>query len=81
MDEYRLLQRRKLLNFAVTTVSLGAYFSSLLIASMSQEDVTANWNEEETLALVDYLWEHRAEAGDGGTFKDTTFNVKQSGQG
>ena len=25
--------------------------------------------------LVDYLWEHRAKSGDGGTFKDMVFNA------
>ncbi|KAF8802644.1 hypothetical protein BYT27DRAFT_7056616, partial [Phlegmacium glaucopus] len=35
----------------------------------------ANWNDAEVLALVNFLWEHRAQAGDGGTFKDTTFNA------
>ena len=27
----------------------------------------------ETTAFVEYLWEHRAEGGDGGSFKDVTF--------
>lgn len=27
----------------------------------------------ETDALVDYLYEHKSEAGDGGSFKTTTF--------
>lgn len=68
------LERRRLLNFAVTSASLGAHFVSLLVASMSQDEGKAIWNDAETLAFVDYLWEHRAEAGDGGNFKDTTFN-------
>jgi hypothetical protein len=71
----RLLERRRLLNFAVTSASLGTHFVSLLISTMSQEEGKANWNDAETLALVDFLWEHRAEAGDGRTFKDTTFNA------
>jgi len=37
---------------------------------MSQEDGKVNLNDSETLGLVDFLWEHRAEAGDGGTFKE-----------
>jgi hypothetical protein len=71
----RLLEKRQILNFAITSASLGAHFVSLLIATMSQEEGKANWNDAETLALVDFLWEHRAEAGDGGTFKDTTFHA------
>jgi hypothetical protein len=71
----RHLERRQLLNFAITSASLGAHFVSLLIATMSQEEGKANWNDAETLALVNFLWKHRAEAGDGGTFKNTTFNA------
>ena len=71
----RLLERRQLLNFAITSASLGAHFVSLLIATMSQEEGKATWNDAETLALVNFLWEHRAEAGDGGSFKDTMFNA------
>ncbi|KIM76953.1 hypothetical protein PILCRDRAFT_12475 [Piloderma croceum F 1598] len=44
------------------------------MANLSQEE-KANWNEPETVALVNYFWEHRAEGGDGGTFKDTAFNA------
>jgi len=48
---------------------------SLLIAAMSQEDGKANWNDSETLVLVDFLWEHRALEGDRETFKDAAFNA------
>jgi hypothetical protein len=71
----RHLERRQVLNFAVTSASLGAHFVSLLIATMSRDEGKANWNDEETLALVDFLWEHKNEAADGGTFKDTMFNA------
>ena len=70
-----LLERRQLLNSAVTLMALGSHFVSLLVAAMSQEDGKANWNDSEILALVDFLWEHRAQAGDGGTFKNTMFNA------
>lgn len=35
----------------------------------------AKWNDTEITKLVEYLWEHRAEGGDGGTFKAPTFNA------
>ena len=35
----------------------------------------AVWNETETSALIDYLVQHKAEAGDGGNFKDATYNA------
>ena len=78
-DMGRLLsffEQRRLLNSAVTLSALGAQFvTSLLMATSSglpQEK--ASWNDEETEALVSYLWEHRAECGDGGAFKDSAFN-------
>ena len=58
----------------MSLTALGAQFvTSLFMASSQQEK--ASWNDEETQALVDYLWEHRAESGDGGTFKDAVFNT------
>ena len=33
------------------------------------------WGEEETTQLVEYLWEHQSEGGDGGTFKNPTINA------
>lgn len=77
MDEHTrpLLERRRFLNSAVSLTTLGSHFLSLLIAAMSQEDGKASWNDAEILSLVDFLWEHRAEAGDGGSFKDAAFNA------
>lgn len=67
-------ERQKLINSAVALSSIAAQFVvSLLMASSQQEK--ASWNDEETLALVDYLCEHRSESGDGGTFKDSMFNA------
>ncbi|KAF8803198.1 hypothetical protein BYT27DRAFT_7171949 [Phlegmacium glaucopus] len=75
MAGYRpLFECQKLLNSAVSLTALGPQFvTSLLMASLHQEK--ASWNEKEVEALVNYLWEHRAESGDGGTFKDVTFNA------
>jgi hypothetical protein len=39
------------------------------------EKEKARWNDDETAKLVEYLWEHRAEGGDGGTFKNPTFHA------
>lgn len=78
MEGYRsLFKRRQLLNSAVSLTAVGAQFvTSLLMAtSTSLHQEKASWNDEETQALMDYLWEHRAESGDGGTFKDTVFNA------
>ena len=36
----------------------------------------ANWNDSETAAFIEYLWENRSEGGDGGTFKDVTMRAQ-----
>jgi len=75
MDEsHPLLQQQRLLTSAVALTALGTQFVTILMANLSQEE-KASWNEPETVALVNYFWEHRAEGGDGGTFKDTAFNA------
>ena len=38
----------------------------------SQQD-KASWNDEETRALMDYLWENRGNIGDG-SFKEAVWN-------
>ncbi|KIJ13849.1 hypothetical protein PAXINDRAFT_62234, partial [Paxillus involutus ATCC 200175] len=35
----------------------------------------ARWTPGEVTALVDYLHDHRAERGEAGNFKDTTYNA------
>jgi hypothetical protein len=75
MEGYRsLFQQRQLINSAASLAALGAQFVTSLIMASSQQE-KASWNDEETQALVDYLWEHRAESGDGGSFKDVVFNA------
>ena len=41
----------------------------------SSRGPSAQWNEVETAALLDYLVEHKSEIGDGGMFKMGTFNA------
>ena len=41
----------------------------------STEEVRLKWSEDETTQLVEYLWEHRSEGGDGGNFKNPTINA------
>ena len=75
MEGHRFLfKQRQLLASTVSLTALGAQFVTSLFMASSQQEM-ASWNDEETQALVDYLWEHRAESGDGGTFKDTVFNA------
>lgn len=68
---------------AVVIAALCAQYTTLLIATPSEmtqaptgtSSERANWNDEETTALVDYLYEHQSEAGDGGNFKQSTSNA------
>jgi hypothetical protein len=76
MEGYRsLFQRRKLINSGASLTALGAQFVTSFLMATSLHQEKASWNENETQALVDFLWEHRAESGDGGTFKDVVFNA------
>ena len=38
----------------------------------------AHWNDKETNALLDVMYEHRAEAGDGSNFKKTTYTAAEA---
>ena len=44
-----------------------------MVVSTQQEKV--NWNEAETATFIEYLWEHRSEGGDRGSFKDVTMRA------
>ncbi|KIM72681.1 hypothetical protein PILCRDRAFT_15911 [Piloderma croceum F 1598] len=44
------------------------------MATSGQQE-KANWNDPETAAFIEYLWEHRSEGGNGGTFKDVTMRA------
>jgi hypothetical protein len=40
---------------------------------MSSPREKANWNDQEMMALIDFLVVHKGEAGDGANFKETIF--------
>ena len=68
--EAHFRRQQHILHCAVAVVAVYTQFVVLLMATSAER---ADWNDEETAALVEYLWEHRAEGGDGGSFKDVTF--------
>jgi hypothetical protein len=68
-----LLARRQLLTSVLAVTAVSTQFLTLFMASMAQDK--AKWNDAEITALVEYLWEHRAECGDGGSFKDPAYNA------
>ena len=45
------------------------------MAATQQEKEKANWNDAETKAFPAYLYEHKSEIGDSGTFKAKTYNA------
>lgn len=70
----RLTQRRLRAGAAAIT-ALCAHYTTVLMATSSEKLPKAHWNDAEVDALVDYLHDHKAEAGDGGNFKSNTLNA------
>jgi hypothetical protein len=76
-------RRRKLLVGSVAVTALCAQYATLLMATQASTSTgpalvapeRANWSDEEVTTLVNYLYENRAAAGDGGNFKQTIFNA------
>jgi hypothetical protein len=61
-------------NTALSLAVVYTQFIALLMATSGQQE-KANWNDPETAAFIEYLWEHRSEGGNGGTFKDVTMRA------
>jgi hypothetical protein len=61
------------------TVALTTLCAQLAIimslSSHTPREAKVNWSDNETMTLVEYFWEHRSEAGDGGSFKPQTFHA------
>jgi len=49
------------------------YLHMSLNNQLPANDVPVHWNLPEEKAMIDYLVEHKASAGDGFTFKDATW--------
>jgi hypothetical protein len=45
------------------------------LPSHTPRKAKVNWSDDETMTLVEYYWEYRFEAGDGGNFKPQTFHA------
>jgi hypothetical protein len=67
-------QRRKLLTAAIALTALCAQLTTIM-ALPTDKEPRVSWNEEETTQFLQYLLDHRAEGGDGGSFKAPTFNA------
>ena len=76
-DSNTVQQRRRALTFiGLVTVCLRStvQLMSAIVNATGKPD-TARWNEAEETAFLDFLIEHKAEAGDGGIPKAATFNA------
>ena len=70
--------QHKLLNAALALIVIYAQLTTIFVMSSETPESNksnANWNIDETNELVQYLWDHRAEAGDGGNFKSQTLTA------
>lgn len=72
--EPRFQCQKHILNSALAVAAVYTQFIVLLMATSGPAE-RAEWNDKETNTFVEYLWEHRAEGGDGGNFKDVTFRA------
>src|ERR1700730_10197888 len=72
-----IAQKRQIRNSAFFLTSLCAQIATAVMAftPASSRGPSAQWNEAENAALLDYLVEHKSEIGDGGMFKMGTFNA------
>src|SRR6202044_789545 len=59
----------------LTLTTLCAQVATAIMATTPTAPDKAQWNENETIALVDFLLEHKSEIGDAGMFKMGTFNA------
>jgi hypothetical protein len=66
-------RRRRLIIFAAALAAIGATYAAVLVAQEEEMD-KAIWCPRETAALVDYLHQRSFEVGNGGNFKNGTFN-------
>ena len=62
--QFRRRQLQHLVNCALAVTVIYTQLIVLLMASSVPQE-KAIWNEAETAALIEYLWEHKAEGSDG----------------
>jgi len=74
MDLATLARRRQLWAQTVVIVTLCAQYTTLLMAS-STDNSKAQWDEEEIVALLDYLLDHKSAIGEAGSFKMPTYKA------
>ena len=73
-DELQLASHRRRIQVVIAAITAVLCQLSTIFSSMSASKERAQWTDPEALALLDYLIEHKGEAGDGVNFKSKTFN-------
>lgn len=68
-------QQCQLWKAAILLNSVCTAYTSLLMATAQQEKGKVHWNDKETTAFLAYLYNHKSEIGDSGTFKAKTYNA------
>jgi hypothetical protein len=71
-----LARKRRIWAAALTLTTLCGQVATAIMATAPSDK--AQWNEDETMALVDYLLEHKSEIAEAGMFKMGTFNAAAS---
>jgi hypothetical protein len=74
MDLATLACRRQLWAQTVVITTLCAQYATLLMASAT-DNSKAQWDEDEIVALLDYLLDHKSAIGEAGSFKMPTFRA------
>jgi hypothetical protein len=72
MDNNTTLHRLRAVAAALTTACT-QYASLLMAQTIETTETKRTWDDDELNSFIDYLYEHRSEAGEGG-FKASTFN-------
>ena len=67
--------RKQICATVVAVVSICAQYMTVLMVNDKPKTDTARWRDNEITAFLQYLLDHRAEGGDGATFKTSTFTA------
>jgi len=69
----QLAQKRRIWAAALTLTTLCGQVATAIMATAPPDK--AQWNDDETIALVDDLLEHKSAIGEAGMYKMATFNA------
>jgi hypothetical protein len=84
MYHSHLTQCKKIFAGVITITALCAHYTTVIMAqpdihappkekARAKAKEQAHWNDDETTALINYLYDHCAEGDEGGNFKQSTY--------